>query len=80
MFEDYQTPLYDFHEDVVGYWTMFTVFTAVPLLLLSWVVGRLRSSQPRTRYYQGATYVGGCALIILAGNFDPTTFTAWFLD
>ena len=80
MFEDYKAPLYQAHEEMVRLFLLFTWFGVGPLWLLCLLVRPLRPSPPHLISYQFVIFVGGYLLIIAFLHFDPTTFTAWYLD
>ena len=79
MFENFHTPAYSAHEQVLTWIGFFTVFAAIPLWLLMLCFRRFRQSL-RTHLIQAGVYVAGWLLIMLYGAVDPGRFMAWFLD
>ena len=79
MTEDYRTTAFRIHEHALIAVVLFTVYAAGPLWLLFLCFRGLRLSR-RTHATQAVVYGLGWLLIVLAGKYDPTTFTQWFLD
>jgi hypothetical protein len=79
MTEDYRTLGFRIHEWALIGILMFTVYVAGPLWLVFLFFRRLRLSW-RAHLAQLLAYGAGWLLIFLAGKYDPTTFTDWFLD
>jgi hypothetical protein len=79
MVENYQTVAFRIHEGTFLVVMLFTVFAAVPLWGVFLCFRRLRLSW-RTHIAQALTYSLGWLVILVAGKYDPTTFTDWFLD
>jgi hypothetical protein len=80
MFEDYHSPAFHIHEVILGIWLHFAVYAAGPLWLLCLLIPRLRPTWPRPLLTQLCTFSGGWLLGWALLTFDPTTFSAWFLD
>lgn len=79
MWEDYQTTLFRVHWHALVALAFFTVYAAIPLWLLLLCPRRFRISL-RAHVIQFAAYGLGWMLVFLVLKYDPTTFTAWFLD
>jgi hypothetical protein len=79
MMEDYRTIPFRIHEYVLIGILLFAVFAAGPIWLVCLFFRRLRLPW-RVHVTQAAIYGLGWLLIFLASKYDPTTFTAWFLD
>jgi hypothetical protein len=79
MTEDYRTIPFRLHEYLLIGILLFSVYAAGPLWLVFLFFRRLRLSR-RVHIIQVAVYGFGWLLIFLASRYDPTTFTAWFLD
>jgi hypothetical protein len=79
MVENYETPAYRMHEQVLVWVGMFTVFAAVPLWLLTLRFRPFRIS-PEIHLIQAGVYALGWGLIVLYGAVDPGKFMEWFLD
>ena len=77
--EDCNTTLFRAHEFMLGGVGLFAVFVAAPLWLLLLCFRSFRVSW-RVHVYQASIFIAGWILIWLAGKFDPTPFTNWFLD
>jgi hypothetical protein len=80
MFEDYKAPLFQAHFAVLNVFLLATWFLVGPVWILCLLVRPLRPHPPRIIAYQLATFAGGYLLIFAVIAFDPTTFSAWFLD
>ncbi len=80
MFENYTAPSFQAHMEVVRLFLFVTWFVIGPVWLACLLIRPLRPSPPCIIAYQLATFVGGYLLIIAVLAFDPTTFSAWYLD
>lgn len=80
MFEDYHSPAFSIHEWtlIVCFW--FAVFVAGPLWFVCLLIPSLSPAWPRTVFSQLLTCAVGWLVIVAVLTFDPTTFSAWFLD
>jgi len=67
------------HEFILGGCALFAVFVAGPLWLAFLCFHRFRISWG-IHLLQALVYGLGWLLIFLAGKYDPTPFTNWFLD
>jgi hypothetical protein len=79
MIEDYDSPWFQVHHNVVGVWFLFSLYLAVPVWLFTQLFPRLRST-PRQAFQHLAFFIAGWIAIFVAGNLDPTPFTEWLLD
>jgi hypothetical protein len=79
MFENYHTPAYRAHEQVLTWIGCFTVYAAIPLWLLMLCFRPFRISL-RTHLIQVGVYALGWGLILLYGAIDPGRFLDWFFD
>ena len=79
MLENNETAAYNGHEQVFIWGTLFTIYAAVPLWLVSLCFGMFRISF-KTHLIQASVYVAGWALIALYCFIDPGRFAEWFLD
>ena len=80
MFEDYHSTAFSIHEWVLIICLWFALFLAGPIWLVCLLVRSLRPAWPRTVAAQLLTCAGGWLAIFAVLTFDPTTFSAWFLD
>jgi hypothetical protein len=80
MFENYSAPLFQAHFEILRLFLLATWFVAGPVWLLCLLVRPLRPHPPRIIAWQLATFAAGWLLIFAVILFDPTTFSAWFLD
>jgi len=80
MFEDYKAPLFQAHMEIVRLFLLVTWFVIGPVWLGCLLIRPLRPHPPRILAYQLVIFVGGYLLIIAVLAFDPTTFSAWYLD
>ena len=80
MSESYHSSAFHLHEVIFGTWFVFSVYAAGPLWFLCLLIPPLRPSWPRPRVAQFFTLIGGWLLNCTVVTFDPTTFSAWFLD
>jgi hypothetical protein len=80
MFEDYHSSAFRVHDHILGVWLIFSVYVAGPLWLLCLLIRPLRPAWPRPLVFQLVTLIGGWLLNCAVLTFDPTTFSAWFLD
>ncbi len=79
MADNYPTIAFRAHENLLVALGFFSAYAAAPFWLVLLLFKRLRNSW-RIRITQVAVYGLGWLLIFLAPRYDPTTFTAWFLD
>ena len=77
--EDCHTALFSIHEFIFGGVGLFAVFVAAPLWLLLLCFRSFRGTW-RTHIAQTLIFFCGWLVIYLAGKYDPTPFTNWFLD
>ena len=81
MFEQYREPLlFRLHDKLRVLWARFSVFAAGPIWQLCAFVRPLRPVSRRTMAFQLALLLGGWLSIFLLCRYDPTPFTAWFMD
>ena len=80
MFEDYHSTAFRIHEWLLIVCVWFAVLVAGPLWLVCLFVRSLRPAWPRSVLSQLVTCALGWLLIVAVLTFDPTTFSAWFLD
>jgi hypothetical protein len=77
--EDCNTVLFRAHEYLlVGVWWL-ALFIAAPLWILFLLLPAFRLGW-RVHLAQAAIFGLGWLLIFVAGKYDPTPFTYWFLD
>ncbi len=76
MFENYDTPLFRMHNGCL----LFILFGVGPLWLFCLLVRAFRPRPPRIIAKQFAFFAAGCLAIAAVLAFDPTPFSAWFLD
>jgi hypothetical protein len=79
MLENYDTPAFRVHGQVLGWVGFLTVLAAIPLWLLMLCFRPLRISL-KTHLIQAGVYVAGWVLIYLYVAVDPGRFLEWFLD
>ena len=79
MTEDYAALAFRIHMVVHWLFFVFAVFLAEPLWLVFLAFRRLRISL-RVHAFQALLYGCGWLMIYLAGKYDPTTFTLWWMD
>jgi len=79
MVENYNTPAYRIHEQVLGWVGLLTVYAAIPLWLLMLCFRPLRISL-KAHLIQAGVYVAGWVLIYLYVAVDPWRFMEWFFD
>lgn len=80
MFEDYRTPVFDFHVQILLSFLSFALYGAGPLWLLCLLVRPLRPLRLHTAVAQLVLCAMGWVSIFGFLTFDPTTFSAWCLD
>ena len=80
MIENYHSTAFSIHEWVLMICVWFSLFVAGPLWLICLLLRSLRPAWPRTVVSQLVTCAAGWLAIFAVLTFDPTTFSAWFLD
>jgi|GEM_PF-5790681 len=79
MTEDLPTVAFQWHDNLVGIWFIFSLFGAAPV----WCICQFIPSPgaPRQKIdKQAVLFIAGWCAIFMLGRFDPTSFTEWLLD
>ena len=79
MWEDYRTPAFDLHWQLLIGVALFAVYGAIPLWILCVAWRRLRTSR-HAHIAQAAAYVIGWGLVAGFIALDPFQFVSWFAD
>lgn len=79
MWEEYHSLAFSIHQFLIWCFLALSLFAAPPSWLIFLCFRRFRLSLP-VHLTQVVAFGCGWLTISLLGKYDPTTFTAWFLD